>query len=327
MGLTRQLLMFSRQQVMQPRLLDLNEVIGDVSKMLRRLMGESITLHCTTETDRATIHADAGMIEQVLVNLAVNARDAMLQGGQLTLTTEAVEIPREYLKTNLESRAGRFVCLTVSDTGCGMDSATQAHLFEPFFTTKDAGKGTGLGLATVHGIVKQHEGWIEVTSQVGRGTAFRIYLPSRAAGLEPPPDRCTPKRSGGGTETILLVEDEPGVRKLVKEILVIYGYRVLEASSGVEALRSWAEHGDQVDLLLTDIVMPGGVSGLDLAEKLRTLKPALKVIFTSGFSSDLLKDGGRQRADASFLEKPYAPQKLAQTVRDCLDSKAEVLTR
>lgn len=323
-GLTRQLLMFSRRQVIQPRRLDLNEIIKDISNMLRRLLGENIILQCTSEAVKPAIHADAGMIEQVLVNLAVNARDAMPKGGELTITTKIIEIDSEYVKTRLEARVGKFVCLTVRDNGSGMDATTRERIFEPFFTTKGVGKGTGLGLATIHGIVKQHDGWIEVASQLGVGTTFKIFLPTHGEPSETLTERVPMPQVRGGTETILVVEDEQPVRKLVKEILSGYGYRIWEASSGHEALYYASSNGEKIDLLLTDIVMPGGVSGLELAERFKSFKPDLKVILTSGYSSELLKEGWVVREGLAFLDKPYQPQKLAQTVRDCLDSPGKV---
>jgi PAS domain S-box-containing protein len=319
-ALTRQLLMFSRKQLLQPKVLDLNAVLQNLANMLPRLLGEDVVL----ETDYAKvlprIEADTGMVEQVIMNLAVNARDAMPKGGRLHIGTSHEVITSEYAGQNPDSRPGPFACLTVRDTGCGMDRKTLDRIFEPFFTTKEVGKGTGLGLATVYGIVKQHQGWVEVSSQIGVGTTFKIFLPEaaqkEAAAAEAAPDS---QKVRGGAETILLVEDEAVLRELVREVLTTYDYKVIEASSGVDALKIWDEHQGQVDLLLTDMVMPEGVSGSDLAAQLKRRKPSLKVIFTSGYSADVLGKNFNQ-TDTLFLAKPYFPPQLARLVRQCLDT-------
>ena len=317
--LTRQLLMFSRKQIMQPQLLDLNEVVGNVSKMLRALLGEQVTLRRSSSTELPAINADAGMLEQVLVNLAVNARDAMPKGGTLHINTFASEIDDGYVQRHPEARTGFFVCLSVSDTGHGMDAATLSRIFEPFFTTKDVGKGTGLGLATVYGIVKQHQGWVKVESTVGRGTTFKVFLPASSKALA---TVHTTMRTEvpGGDETILVVEDEPALRDLVQEILQKKGYKVLEASTGAQALKLWERHCDKIDLLLTDMMMPEGVSGRELAERVLTEKPSLKVIYTSGYSLDVVNPGFSIKDGLNFLQKPYQPEILVQMVRNCLDS-------
>jgi PAS domain S-box-containing protein len=317
-NLTRQLLTFSRKQIMQPQLLDLNEVITNVSKMLRALVGEPVTLRRTTSGDLPAIHADAGMLEQVLVNLAVNARDAMANGGTLTIHTFANEIDDGYVQRHPEARTGYFVCLSVTDTGCGMDAATFNRIFEPFFTTKEVGKGTGLGLATVYGIVKQHQGWAEVESQVGQGTTFKVFLPA-ACKAAARPDTSRPKEVAGGDETILVVEDELALRELVQEILQKKGYTVLEASTGTQALKIWQQHRDEIDLLLTDMMMPESLSGRELAEKVLAEKPSLKVLYTSGYSLDVVSPGFTLKDGLNFLQKPYHPETLIQMVRDCLD--------
>jgi len=318
--LTRQLLTFSRRQAMQIHSLNLNEVLSNISKMLHRLLGEHITLQCNFTPNLPPIEADAGMLEQVVVNLAVNARDAMPKGGRLVLSTQTEVLGPEVARSNPQARAGRFVVLRVADAGCGMDPTTLARLFEPFFTTKDVGKGTGLGLATVYGIVKQHNGWLEVTSQVGRGTTFKVFLPaaeSSAPATEPIPKfNQDPVR---GTETILLVEDDPSVLLLARTCLSRCGYHVLEAPNGVDALRVWREHDGQVDLLLTDMVMPAGMSGRDLAEQLRLARPDLRVLYSSGYSQEL-QDVGRLSIDA-LLPKPYDPRALLQAVRRRLDAQ------
>ena len=319
-NLTRQLLTFGRKQFMQVELLDLNEVIKSVTQMLRRGLGENITLRCNLSTRLPNIEADATMMEQVIMNLSLNARDAMADGGSLIITTNPVKVSPEYVDRNPEAREGVFVCLTVSDTGCGMDRIKLGKIFEPFFTTKEVGKGTGLGLATVYGIVKQHTGWIEVESELGKGTAFKIFLPGSTRTVASQAVKGTGAQVRGGKETILLVEDEPGVLSLARGILKNYGYKVLEAQSGVEALRVWAQYDTRINLLLTDMVMPGGMSGYDLAKKLRGEKQDLKIIYTSGYSMETLGQDFTLGKGMLFLKKPYQPHTLAQTVRECLDT-------
>jgi len=318
-NLTRQLLAFSRRQVMQVRPLDLNEVLANVYKMLRRLLGEHITLQCNYAPELPSIEADAGMMEQVLLNLAINGRDAMPQGGRLALTSAYECLDAAAARRNPEARAGRFVTLTVTDTGCGMDSATLARIFEPFFTTKDVGQGTGLGLATVYGIVKQHNGWLEVTSQPGLGSTFKSYFPVTAAAPAAAATSGSAPRVPRGHETVLLVEDEPSVRALAQVCLHHLGYRVLEAGSGPEALRIWQEHQKQIDLLLTDLVMPEGLSGRELGRQLRRTKPGFKVVYTSGYSRELIGADSELEPGERFLPKPYEVTTLARALRQCLD--------
>lgn len=320
-SLTRQLLMFSRKQVMQPKVLDLNLVLVNMAKMLQRLLGEDVAFASKYEAAIPSIEGDTGMIEQVIMNLAVNSRDAMPKGGQLLITTSLVQIDHAYVQQHPESRAGKFVCLSVTDTGSGMSKETLERIFEPFFTTKEVGKGTGLGLATVYGIVKQHQGWVDVISEISVGTTFKIYFPPTTKPAEIVDKSNSTKTVRGGHETILLVEDEPVLRELARVILMDYDYEVVEASSGVEALKVWDERQGKIDLLLTDMIMPEGVSGRELAETLRKRKPDLKIIFTSGYSSDVM--GGRDSSlgEIKFLQKPYPPPQLAQTVRECLDVK------
>ena len=254
------------------------------------------------------------------MNLAVNARDAMPEGGTLTISTDPVEMNDAYVQTHPEARLGAFVCLRVSDTGCGMDAATMARIFEPFFTTKEVGKGTGLGLATVYGIVKQHEGWIEVSSEVGKGSTFNVFFPASSAPVKaPPPESPVAAAVRGGQETILVVEDEPVLRDMAHLILQDCGYRVLEAGSGAEALQVWERHPDAIDLVLTDVVMPGGMSGRDLAVKLMASHPRLKIIFTSGYNVEETNTDFFRRGGAIFLQKPYTRVDLAKAVRDALD--------
>ena len=321
-ALTRQLLLFSRKQVMQPKVLDLNAVLQNLVKMLGRLVGEDIAVENEYEHDLPAVEADTGMLEQVVMNLAVNARDAMPKGGRLRITTSRAEFGEESVRQHPDARPGSFVCLTVADSGCGMDAKTLERIFEPFFTTKGVGKGTGLGLATVYGIVKQHEGWIEVSSAVGEGASFKIYFPA-ARKAAPASGGASPalEMVRGGWETILVVEDDPLLREMVREVLGDTEYRVLEAASGVEALRVWDEHNGKVDLLLTDMVMPDGMSGRDVAKQLKIRKPGLKTIYSSGYSAEIL-GGDFQLSDSWFLPKPYNLVQLAQLVRQCLDAAA-----
>ncbi len=319
-SLTRQLLMFSRKNVMQPKPLDLGEVIANLGKMLERLLGETVCLTLRSAPETPRIHGDIGMMEQVVMNLAVNARDAMPKGGALTIETLPVEIDDPYVESNPQARVGTFVLLRVIDTGCGMDDATLSRIFEPFFTTKEIGKGTGLGLATVYGIVQQHEGWITVSSEVNVGTVFSIHFP---ASVRPPAQEAVTTRPSDelphGTETILVVEDEPLLRDLAHVILENCGYKILEAVSGVEALKVWEQHRDHIDLVLTDMVMPEGISGMDLAQRLHATKPDLRIIFASGYSMDEVDTGFMRKGTAAFIQKPYTHLVLAQTVRECLD--------
>ena len=318
-NLTRQLLTFSRKKEMEARSLDLNEVVGNTNKMLERIIGEDIELQCRCAANLPIVKADEGMIEQIVMNLAVNARDAISNGGQLIIATERVLMDADSVQCNPEARAGEFVCLSVQDTGCGMSPEISARIFEPFFTTKGVGKGTGLGLATVYGIVKQHQGWIEVNSQVGVGTTFKVFLPALARSVAASEQAVGEVRARGGDETILLVEDEAALRALTRIVLERHGYSVLEAESGVAARLIWEAHKAQIDLLVTDMVMPEGVTGRELAKRLQLEKPALKVIYVSGYSLELDGTTFRVREAKTFLQKPYHPQKLLQTVRDCLD--------
>jgi two-component system cell cycle sensor histidine kinase/response regulator CckA len=324
-NLTRQLLMFSRKQIMQPQLLNLNEVINELSKILRASVGEQVELKRKTEDELPPIYADSGMMEQILVNLSVNARDAMPRGGSLTITTQFAPIDAAYATRHPEARPGNFICLTVSDTGHGMDQGTLSRIFEPFFTTKEIGKGTGLGLATVYGIVKQHQGWIEVESQVGYGTTFKVFLPV-ATKAAPVATASRNKDMPGGSETILLVEDETALCELVQEILEKRGYRVLDASTGVKALEIWNAHKDEIDLLFTDMMMPDGVSGRELAERILLDRPEIKVIYSSGYSMDVFAADSTFCDASNFLQKPYDPETLVQMVRESLDATPALAT-
>jgi PAS domain S-box-containing protein len=318
--LTRQLLTFSRRQVIQPRRLEMNELVSNLTMMLGRILGEDIALQLNYLPEKVFVLADSSMIEQVLLNLAVNARDAMPRGGHLAIRISVVNIGAAHLVYHPEASIGKFVCLSAIDNGCGIAPENLRRIFEPFFTTKEVGKGTGLGLATVYGVVKQHQGWIEVESELGKGATFRVYLPlSEDNYLEIEQQPAEPVVRGG-KETILVVEDEGPVRELVCSLLTAYGYRVLPAQSGVEALKVWEQSPQKADLLLTDVVMPDRLNGRELAAKLQAECPRLKVIFTSGYSTDVVgKDFVLQR-ELHYLQKPYEPRKLALTVRNCLDS-------
>jgi two-component system, cell cycle sensor histidine kinase and response regulator CckA len=320
-NLTRQLLMFSRRQVLKPQPLDLNSLLGNFLKMLRRLIGEQITLEFNGAPGDLWIEADPGMLEQVVMNLLVNARDAMPKGGRVTLKTRQVELDEGACQSNPEARAGAFVCLSVSDTGCGMDEAVAKRIFEPFFTTKEVGKGTGLGLATVYGIVKQHLGWIEVDTAPGRGSTFTAFLPAKP---HLAPRLHSPELAAavpGGREHLLLVEDEDSVRRSTGAVLRQLGYLVQDASNGPEALRVWEQARGSFDLVISDIVMPGGTSGLELTEQLVRNKPGLQVILISGYSTTLVDQGMPDRSGFHFLQKPYESANLARMVRQCLDER------
>ena len=326
-SLTRQLLMFSRKNVMQPKHLDLRDVVANMSKMLHRLLGETVTLDFTPPKELPLVQGDTGMMEQVIMNLCVNARDAMERGGTLAVTLSTIDIGEDYAQTHPDARAGKHVCLRVSDTGCGMDTYLISRIFEPFFTTKDVGKGTGLGLATVYGIVKQHGGWVEVTSQPNHGTTFNVFFPaSSATTVKTVTEDITPSTTvTGGKETVLVVEDEPVLREMAQMILEECGYRVFVSGNGREALDLWERHKNSVDLLFTDMVMPAGVSGVELANKLLAQQNELKVVFASGYTVDEIStDFLAKNNDARFLQKPYTRINLARTVREALDGNGEV---
>lgn len=319
-NLTRQLLLFSRRQTLQPRDLDLNELISHMTKMLQRILGEDIQMQFNHAPEPLYIRADAGMVDQVLMNLTVNSRDAMPQGGQLRIETSAVEFDESTAAQFPNARPGAFVCLSVSDTGCGIPPEALPRIFEPFFTTKDVGKGTGLGLATVFGILQQHQGWIDVNSAPGQGTMFRVYLPRllHPADLKSAPPSLPAAR--GGSETILVVEDDPALRGVVHTTLSHLGYRVLEAATGRSALEVWRQHHEAIHLVLTDLVMPDGMNGKELAEKLWQQNPRLKVIYTSGYSADIAGRDFPLEQGVNFIAKPFQIHELAQTIRARLDS-------
>jgi two-component system cell cycle sensor histidine kinase/response regulator CckA len=319
-ALTRQLLTFGRRQILRPKTLQLNSVLQSLETRLQGLLGEDVMLRLHLAPHLPLLEADPRMMEEICINLAINAREAMPQGGHFAVRTEAVEIDAWYASAKSEARPGHFICLTVSDNGCGMDAATMNRLFEPFFTTKEVGKGPGLGLAAVYGIVKQHNGWTEVASQPGQGTTFKIFFPLKAPAAAAKTDKKPNATETPRPKTILVVEDESPLRSLVQSILRRSGYCVMDAANGVEALQVWEKNRGEFDLLLTDMVMPEGMSGRELAAKLQAQKPNLKVIYSSGYTLDLLGPGVEGLSDGvNFLQKPYRPQTLAQTVRACLE--------
>ena len=319
-SLTRQLLAYSRRQMLQPEVLDLNGVVAEMDKMLRRLIGEHIALVTVLAPELGRVRADPNQLEQVLVNLAVNARDAMPDGGKLTIETSNVELDASFAQAHLGSVPGSYAMVAVTDTGAGMDATVRAHLFEPFFTTKEVGKGTGLGLATVYGIVKQSDGYISVYSEIGRGTSFKIYLPRLDV---PAPIQPSQPKDGDdrGTETILVVEDEPAVLSLSRRALEAQGYVVLAASDASDAMRVVERHGGTIHLLLTDVVMPG-LSGPELADQLFARRPGIRVLYMSGYPGDAVVQHGALPHGSSFLQKPFSPDGLARKVRDVLDAHA-----
>ena len=317
--LTRQLLLFSRKSAIEVQPIRINHVVEDMLKMLRRLLGEHITVEFQGAAGLPFVEADRGMMQQVVMNLSVNGRDAMADGGTLTIATTAAEFDEPVGPERLGRRAGRFVRLTVRDTGCGMDEATLKRIFEPFFTTKALGKGTGLGLATVYGIVQQHRGWVEVTSTPGGGSTFDVYIPATEKADVPRTVETTLIMKRGQQETILLVEDELMVRMVTARGLQMLGYRVLEATDGKMAQEIWAQHSDTIRLLLTDMIMPQGLSGLELADQFQSAKPDLKVIIASGSSTEISERGIPSKPGIMYLPKPFEMLNLASAIRTCLD--------
>jgi len=315
--MTRQLLAFSRMQVLQPRVIDLNGVVGEMGKMLPRLIGEHIEYTFTPDQKLATVKADPGQIEQVILNLAVNARDAMPMGGKLSVLTANVLMDGAEAAKRPPMTPGPYILLSVTDTGHGMDDATKAHIFEPFFTTKEVGKGTGLGLATVYGVVKQSGGFIWVDSSPGVGTTFEIYLPQVEGKAVNVDLEEKPSAIPGGSETVLVVEDEAGVRELACQFLRVKGYNVLEAGGGPDALEVARRYQGVIHLLLSDMVMPK-MSGDDLAARLKEIRPEIRIAFMSGYSEFSRGDVGKGFPDAPVLQKPFSPTSLIEIVREAL---------
>lgn len=320
-ALTRQLLIFSSKQLIQLQVVALNDLIANLTKMLTRLIREDIRLECLYGERLPVVEADPGMMEQVLLNLVVNARDAIPAGGEIYVVTERVVLTAADVGISPEARAGEFVCLSVKDTGSGINPETLPRIFEPFFTTKEVGKGTGLGLATVYGIVKRHKGWIDVLTRVGHGSTFKVFIPAAVGRFEVKPAALTRRPLEGAGETILLVEDDFAVRVVVRRMLEAFNYKVLEASTGPAAIELWQRHRDEVAIMITDIIMPDGMNGRDLAEKLWAERPALKVIFMSGYSAEILGKDTEffQRTGSLFIHKPCPAEKLIETVRRMLE--------
>jgi two-component system, cell cycle sensor histidine kinase and response regulator CckA len=319
-SLTRQLLAFSRKQMLAPSVLNIQGVVADMEKILRRLIGEDIELVSVNAADLWRIKADRSQIEQVILNLAVNARDAMPRGGKLTIETANVEFDNSQARLPVVLTPGRYVMLAVTDNGCGMDSETQAHIFEPFFTTKEKGKGTGLGLATVYGIVKQSGGYIWVYSEPGQGTTFKVYLPRVEEGLTAQEVREVSQNIPRGTETILLVEDEQGVRDLAREYLEISGYKVLVAENGEAAVKAASEHKGAIDLIMTDVVMPG-LSGRELTNRIEAIRPGIRIMYMSGYTDQAIVHHGILGPDIVLLQKPFTLNALAHKLREALAKK------
>jgi CheY-like chemotaxis protein len=318
--LTKQLLAFSRQQVIQPRVVDTNVVVRDLEKLLKRLIGEDVQLTLRLQPNAGNIKIDPSQLEQILMNLTVNARDAMPGGGKLILETAFVELDDAYARQHLGAKAGDFVMLAVSDTGTGMDSQTMARIFEPFFTTKAEGRGTGLGLSTVYGIVKQNDGYIMTYSEPGHGTTFRVYFPSVRQSPELFGQKSDRSEVARGSETILLVEDEKSLRELARELLEANGYHVIEAEHGEKAIQLVENSQAPIDLLLTDVVMPG-MTGKQLAKRLLELRPDLHVLYMSGYTDDVINTRGVLMGDTLLVAKPFTRALLLRRVREALTTK------
>src|SRR5207253_2300625 len=317
--LTRQLLTFSRQQVVSPQVLRLNDLILELEKLLRRLLGEDVAIRVAVAPDCGGVRADPGQLEQVIVNLAVNARDAMPNGGRLTLETKNVDLDADYPTDRVTIPAGRYVMLAVTDTGTGMDAQTKARIFEPFFTTKAVGKGTGLGLATVYGAVKQSGGYIWLYSEVGQGTSFKIYL-QRIDAVEPQAAAVETAVMLDGTETVLVAEDEDAVRQIIEKALQARGYQVMVARDGSEALALASRHAGQIDLLVSDVIMPD-MNGRVLSQRLTQLRPTIKTLYLSGYTDDAILHHGVLEEGVAFLQKPFSLGALARKVREVIEAR------
>ena len=323
-GLTRQLLLFSRQQALHVCPTNLNELLVNLLKMLRRLIGENIQLDFNPEDAPLWIEADPGMIEQVVMNLCVNARDAMPQGGRLSVSAHVAQLDSTKTVGDTESRSGEFIRLSVHDSGCGMDEATLKHIFEPFFTTKEPGKGTGLGLATVYSIVKQHHGWVTVESAVSKGTDFHVFLPAATELSITANNAGDPPAVKGGVEGILVVEDDTGFRNMMAMTLKVLGYQVFEAIDGPSALKAWNKHASEIAVLFTDQVMPGGISGIELCQRLHKAKPELRRIISTGYAADRVDPKELAAQGIDFLPKPFSSETLASAIRRCLDQPSGI---
>ena len=321
--LTRQLLIFSRRERLAPSTTDLNYTIGEFAKMLRRIIGEDVELRFQAAADLSTVFADSGQMEQVLMNLAGNARDAMPEGGELIIETQNIVVDQGYCRTRPYARPGKYVQISVTDTGAGMDADTQQRIFEPFFTTKEAGKGTGLGLALAYGIIKQHDGMIEVYSEAGHGTTFKIYLPAQEMAVEEKVHEAEPVLRGGA-ETILVAEDEESLQRLLKGMLTSLGYTVILTSDGESAVEAYASHHDQIDLVLLDMVMPR-MGGREAYERMRPFGNAVPAIFMSGYSAEIARSRFVLETGAAFIQKPYGIAALGHKVRETLDAHALAL--
>jgi PAS domain S-box-containing protein len=319
-NLTQSLLAFSRKQIITPKHVDMNTIVRRVEKLIERLIGEDIEITQALHGEPLPIKADAGQIEQIMINLATNARDAMPQGGKLTIETGAVELGNDYIKAHGYGKPGKYALLTVTDTGTGMDEKTVERIFDPFFTTKSTGKGTGLGLAIVYGIVKQHSGYISVYSEPGMGTTFKVYLPQIKAVIEhaEPVSASVPK---GGTETLLVAEDDSSVRNLTTSVLQGFGYTVIEASDGVEAIQKYRDNKDTIQFLILDVIMPRK-NGREAYDEIRKINPAVKALFTSGYTAEIIHKKGLLEDGVNFLSKPVSPKELLNKVKEMLDGEA-----
>jgi two-component system cell cycle sensor histidine kinase/response regulator CckA len=323
-ALTRQLLAFSRKQIVQPEILDLNELLTDIEKMVVRLIGEDVEIRMIPESALWRIEIDPGQMEQVIINLAVNARDAMPTGGKLTIETANMDLDENYFAEHgiVEERPGPYVMMAVSDTGSGMDKEVQEHIFDPFYTTKEKGKGTGLGLSTIYGIVKQNNGFIWVYSEPGQGSTFEVYLPKVKGDVKAEEKGQTPVENLDGFETVLIVEDNDSLRKLARTVLKQNGYKVLAAENGEDALRISMGNKGPIDLIVTDVVMPK-MSGRETVERLQPLYPKMKVIYMSGYTDNSIVHHGVLTPGLNFLEKPFSPEGLARKVREVLDKQID----